>query len=211
MKSLVKKLLIKFKFNSQLNSDENKLYCDIGRTTIMKGGVKMIFRVDKENRNYLRIGEKGIIDSKFFFESPKGKVSIGNNVHIGGANFISRESITVGNDVTMAWDITIYDHNSHSVNWVERKNDNKQCYEDYLNHKGNNILNKDWTHVIAKPIIIEDKVWIGFGATILKGVTIGEGAVVGAKSVVTKNVLPWTVVAGNPASIVKEIPENYRG
>ena len=49
--------------------------------------------------------------------------------------------------------------------------------------------------------------WIGFDVTILKGVTIGEGAVIGAKSVVTKDVEPWTVVAGNPAVVVKYLPE----
>ena len=105
----------------------------------------------------------------------------------------------------MAWGIVIYDHNSHSIYWEERKRDNKQCYEDYLKHNGDNIYNKDWTSVVSKPILIESKVWIGFDVTILKGVTIGEGAVIGAKSVVTKDVEPWTVVAGNPAKIIKEL------
>ncbi len=161
--------------------------------------------VSKEQRSYLKIGSKGIIHAQFIFESKTGFISIGDNVHIGGATFISRESISVGNDVTMAWDITIYDHNSHSIYWEERQNDNHQCYEDYLNHDGNNIVNKDWSNVKNAPIVIKDKVWIGFGVTILKGVTIGEGAVVGAKSVVTKDVPAWSVVAGNPAKIVKTI------
>lgn len=56
-----------------------------------------------------------------------------------------------------------------------------------------------------KPIVIEDKAWIGFDSTILKGVTIGEGSVVGAKSVVTRNVDPYTVVAGNPAKVVRKL------
>ena len=64
--------------------------------------------------------------------------------------------------------------------------------------------------VIRKPIVIKDKAWIGFNSIILKGVTIGEGAIVGAGSVVTKDVPPYTIVAGNPARIVREIPENER-
>lgn len=53
-------------------------------------------------------------------------------------------------------------------------------------------------------VIIGDRVWIAYRAIILPGVTIGEGAVVGAGSVVTKNVEPYTIVAGNPARLIKE-------
>ena len=56
----------------------------------------------------------------------------------------------------------------------------------------------------SKPIIIQDDVWIGRRAIILKGVTIGEGAVVAAGSIVTKDVPPHTLVAGNPAKIIKK-------
>ena len=58
---------------------------------------------------------------------------------------------------------------------------------------------------VAKPIVIEDGVWVGIGATVLQGVTIGKNSVVGANSVVTRDVPPNTVVAGNPAKIVKKI------
>lgn len=60
-------------------------------------------------------------------------------------------------------------------------------------------------HLWREPIIIGDDAWIGFNAIILKGVTIGEGAVVGAGAVVTKDVPPYTVVAGNPAGVVKKL------
>ena len=69
---------------------------------------------------------------------------------------------------------------------------------------------KNWTVVKDEAIVIESKVWIGFDVTILKGVTVGEGAVIGAKSIVTKNVEPWTVVAGNPAVVVKYLPEYHK-
>lgn len=63
------------------------------------------------------------------------------------------------------------------------------------------------THVtyplIVSPIIIKDQAWIAADAFVGMGVTIGEGAVVGARSVVTKNVEPWTVVGGNPARFIK--------
>ncbi|MCA7965310.1 DapH/DapD/GlmU-related protein [Burkholderia cenocepacia] len=61
--------------------------------------------------------------------------------------------------------------------------------------------------VIAKPIVIERNVWIGAGATIIGGVTIGENAVVAAAAVVTRNVPPNTLVGGNPAKIIRSIAE----
>ena len=203
--SIIKKIgkrIVTLLFKHTVQEDYSS-YSKIDSSCIFKG--KLRFDTLKESRKYVKIGEKGIIKATFVFETAKGNVTIGDNVHIGGATFISRESISVGNDVTMAWGITLYDHNSHSIFWEERKNDNQQCYEDYMNHNGNNIINKDWSNVKSAPIVIEDKVWIGFGVTILKGVTIGEGAVVGAQSVVSKDVPAWSVVAGNPARIVKKL------
>ena len=57
--------------------------------------------------------------------------------------------------------------------------------------------------LIKAPITVGDKVWICAGAFIGPGVTIGDGAVVGARAVVVKDVEPWTVVAGNPAKMIK--------
>ena len=184
-------------------------YIQKENSTIIMGNSIIRFDLEDkiEQRNYVKIGSKGLIAAKFIFESEKGEVVIGNNVNLGGVTFISRNRIEVQDDVTMAWGITIYDHNSHSVNWEDRKNDNNQCYEDFINNNGATVANKNWSKVVSKPILIESKVWIGFDVTILKGVTIGEGAVVGAKSVVVRDVEPWTVVAGNPAVVIKYLSE----
>ncbi|WP_229711318.1 acyltransferase [Pectinatus frisingensis] len=77
-------------------------------------------------------------------------------------------------------------------------------YVDYINSR-NTIANKTWDDVKTSPIKICDKVWIGFDAVVLKGVTIGEGAVIAAKAVVTHDVPPYVVVAGNPAVVVKRL------
>ncbi|MBS5112454.1 MAG: sugar O-acetyltransferase [Coprobacillus cateniformis] len=74
-----------------------------------------------------------------------------------------------------------------------------------LNH---GILPEERSTLTAKPIVIHDQVWIGANATILAGVTIGEGFIIGAGAVVTKNVEPYSVVAGVPAKIIHLLKPN---
>lgn len=151
------------------------------------------------------IGKDSMIGCNFVFESDQGIIKVGERTYIGaGTNLIARSEISIGDDVWIAWGCYLYDHNSHSLGWEDRRQDIFQQIKDYK-ATGNAVLNKDWSKVKAKPICIQNKVWIGFEAVILKGVTIGEGAVVGARSVVTKDVEPWTVVAGNPARVVKKL------
>ena len=64
---------------------------------------------------------------------------------------------------------------------------------------------KNWDNVDISPTIICDDAWIGVNVIILKGVEIGAGAIVAAGAVVTKNVPPMTLVAGNPANVIKEL------
>jgi galactoside O-acetyltransferase len=103
----------------------------------------------------------------------------------------------------MAWGVVIYDHNSHSFDWQQRQKIVRHFHETYGSARCFEDL--DWTDVSSAPIFIRDRVWIGFDAVILKGVTIGEGAIVGARSVVTSDVEPYTVVAGNPARLVRRL------
>ncbi|MHC0443739.1 hypothetical protein ACWA1B_23775, partial [Flavobacterium sp. 3-210] len=76
-----------------------------------------------------------------------------------------------------------YDHDSHSLDYRERQKDIEQQILDFRSGK-NFITNKNWEVVNSKPILIKSYAWIGMNCIILKGVTIGEGAIVGAGSVV---------------------------
>ncbi|WP_071585616.1 DapH/DapD/GlmU-related protein [Selenomonas sputigena] len=67
------------------------------------------------------------------------------------------------------------------------------------------LLKKSWKNVRAAPIHIGDKAWLGFNVIVLKGVSIGEGAVIGAGSVVTSDVPAYSVAVGNPAAVVKRL------
>ena len=68
----------------------------------------------------------------------------------------------------------------------------------------------DWSTTASAPVRIRRGAWIGARAIVLKGVTVGVGSVVGAGAVVTKDVPDWTIVAGNPARVIREIPEHER-
>lgn len=162
-------------------------------------------RTPRKGKKYLNIGNHCIIDAGFIFEKETGFVSIGDRCLINGT-IISINNVEIGNDVIIAWDTLVYDHNSHSTIWEERKDDLKN---EYLNYKlyGNPCANKNWSIVKSAPIKICDKAWIGTGCKILKGITIGEGAIVQAGSVVVGDVEPWTIVGGNPARIIKRLQE----
>jgi len=179
----------------------------VGEKTIFTNTASLDFRQELIKQEYINIGEKCYIECNFIFEKQSGKINIGDRCSIGGAtNLISINEINIGNDVIISYGCTIYDHNSHSIYWNQRKNDVLNIINDFQN-ESNFIKNKDWKNVKTEKVEICNKVWIGFDVVILKGVTIGEGAVIGARSVVTKDVPPYTVVAGNPATIVKKIVE----
>ena len=104
----------------------------------------------------------------------------------------------------------LYDHDSHSPDWRDRAKAVHHFYKHYGTPECFDTL--DWSNVRSAPIVIGDRVWIGFGAVVLKGVVIGEGAIVAACSVVTRNVEPYTIVAGNPAREVRRLlPEQISG
>jgi acetyltransferase-like isoleucine patch superfamily enzyme len=160
-----------------------------------------------KGKRYLTVGNDTILECQIVFESSAGEVIIGNNVFIGRSNLICRSRIEIGDNVFVAWGSFIYDHDSHSLDHREREKDITQQLLDYRSGKLF-IENKNWDVVETKPIKICSNAWIGMNCIILKGVTIGEGAVVGAGSVVTKDVPPWTVVGGNPAVVIKKLNEN---
>lgn len=157
----------------------------------------------------LTIGDNCLLRNHFVFESDRGRVTVGDGTFINsGTMVISRSSIAIGKSVTIAWGCVIYDHDSHSLFYQDRIADHDQQMKDLA--QGNMLAHKNWMSVSSKPITIHDHVWLGFDVLVLKGVTIGEGAVIGARSVVTKDIPAWTVAAGNPAKVVKEIPHELR-
>lgn len=143
----------------------------------------------------VEVGSNCIINSRIAFDSPNGVVKIGDRCYLGASLLVCHTGITLGNDVVVSWNVTIVDHDSHALDWEHRKTDVIDWAQGF----------KRWDFVTIRQVHIGDKVWIGFGASILKGVTVGEGAVIGANSVVTRDVPPFSIVAGNPARVVRTL------
>lgn len=136
-------------------------------------------------------GKRAIIEAWYDSTSlHKPEISFGDNVTVGDDFFItSVNNISIGNNVLIAQKVTITD-NSHGE---------LSCKEELEQHPSKRpIFSKG-------PVVIEDYVWIGDKATICPKVRIGKGSVIGANSVVTKDVPPYSVVAGAPAKIIKKL------
>lgn len=137
----------------------------------------------------LWLGENSILISNGFsmYEGASvvicegGRLTLGHNSYMNDSLIQCASEITIGDDCAIAGDVLIQDTDFHTV--FEANGREKP---------------------MKKPIIIGNHVWICAGATILKGVTIGDGAVIAAGSIVTKCVPPCCLVAGNPARIIKE-------
>ncbi|MFC4261265.1 acyltransferase [Ferruginibacter yonginensis] len=129
-----------------------------------------------------------------------GSISIGEDCFVGtGSKIWSGEKVIIGNNVLVSHNVNIIDTNSHEIDALERAATYKKLIiEGHPTEKGS---------IQTAPIVIEDYAWISFNATILKGVTVGKGAIVAAGSVVTKDVPPYALVTGNPAKVIKMLNE----
>jgi len=166
----------------------------IGQQTHLDGA-RLIVREPHDCR--VSIGDSSNVECSITLERKGACVSIGSRSHIGGGTAISAASLVeIEDDVLIAFDALIMDHNSHSLDFEQRQH----ALRDWVAGAFT------WEGVSIAPTKIKSKSWIGARAIILRGVTIGEGAIVAAGSVVTRDVASWTVVGGNPARLIKELP-----
>lgn len=124
------------------------------------------------------LGYVEIYSGAFIQVSQNAKLTIGSGYINQNVNIGCYCDIEIGNQVAISENVIIRDSDNHFIE-----------YDGYIE---------------SKPIVIGNHVWIGIGATILKGVTIGNGSIIGAGAVVTRDVPPNSVVAGNPARVIKK-------
>jgi acetyltransferase-like isoleucine patch superfamily enzyme len=147
---------------------------------------------NRQPRNAIYIGRGTHVLCRFETYKHGGRIRIGDYCFVGENTYIwSASEISIGNRVLISHNVNIHDTDSHSLSADKRH----QHFVDIFQNGTPDVLQD----VETKPIVIEDDVWIGFGALIFKGVRVGKGAIVGAQSVVTKDIPHYTIVAGNPA------------
>jgi acetyltransferase-like isoleucine patch superfamily enzyme len=132
-----------------------------------------------------------------FDVGPRGRVTLGDYALVHGARIICDAEVEIGDYALISWNVVLMDSYRVPFDPVERRRElelvptrQPRCFD---------------TDVPARPVRICRNVWIGFDACVMPGVTIGEGAIVGARSVVFEDVAPYTVVAGNPARVIRKL------
>ena len=165
----------------------------------IKGGLIINGRplIDIRKGSILHIGENVTLNSmnrgyhinmhspvKLLADRPGAQILIGDNSRVHGTCVHAYQSIKIGCNCLIAANCQIFDGSGHDLSFPD--------VEDRINTRG-----------ASKPIVIEDNVWIGANSIVLPGVTIGQGSVISANSVVTKDVPPMVVAGGNPAMIIK--------
>lgn len=146
----------------------------------------------------LVIGGNCTMDGVHFAIGEGGKVSIGDYCFFTNAVLLCELELRIGNYVVIGWNTTLADTDFHPLAPAERIADAIACSP--LSQ------GRPRPAIAKKPVVIEDDVWIGPNATILKGVRIGAGAWIEAGSLVTRDVPPGSRVLGNPAQVIGQLP-----
>lgn len=145
----------------------------------------------------ISIGSGCRIRGELFIFAHGGNIKIGKRCFLGsGSRIWSGSSVEIGDHVLIAHGVTVVDNLTHPIDHIERR----RHFEDICT-SGHSVA----IDLGDKPVRIEDDVWIGAHSIILRGVTIGARSIVAAGSVVRSDVPPGSMVAGNPARIVKDL------
>ncbi|MBI3874557.1 MAG: acyltransferase [Verrucomicrobia bacterium] len=151
----------------------------------------------------IRIGHGATVYLGTMFDvGPRGKVSVGQYALVNGAWIICDAQVEIGDYALISWNVVLMD--------TYRVPFSPEARRVELQQVPRRKLRRPLADVPAKPIRVGRNVWIGFDCCVLPGVTIGEGSIVGARSVVTADVPPYTIVAGNPARIIRQIENDER-
>ena len=135
-----------------------------------------------------------------FAVSEHGHLKVGDFTLLVGALITCEVSVEIGSHCLISWGTGIADSDFHPVSAAERRIDAEALAPFYEGQR-----ERPREAIRSRPVKIGDNVWIGMNAIVLKGVTIGENSIIAAGAVVTKDVAPNTVAAGNPARFARRL------
>lgn len=165
------------------------------------GGAE-IHAKNRHRPDSITIGPGSHIRGELFTSPHGGHVTMGSHCYLGDNSRIwSAVRVSIGDRVLIRHNSSIFDSDTHPMAPADR-------HRHFVEMTTKGRLSK--VDLREEPVLIEDDVWIGCNAVILKGVTIGRGAVIGAGSIVTHDVPPYAVAAGNPARVVRELTADER-
>jgi acetyltransferase-like isoleucine patch superfamily enzyme len=154
------------------------------------------------NSGKITVGSHTHVLGELFIFAHGGEIKIGKWCFVGeGSRIWSAASIEIGDRVLISHSANIFDSLTHPLQAAARHEQVRQIFE-----RGHPLR----VSLDESPVRICDDAWIGAGAMVLRGVTVGEGGVVAAGAVVTKDVPPYSIVAGNPAVFVRELSPDER-
>jgi acetyltransferase-like isoleucine patch superfamily enzyme len=180
-------------------SQEKRSFLSCGEKTVFYPESRVINLAG--DRTLIEIGKNTHVRGELLIFKSSGSLQIGHDAFIGeGSKIWSADRVEIGNHVLISHNVFISDTSAHELDHLERS----KGFLDIVTSGHSNEKGK----ISTAPIVIADYAWINPNAVILRGVKIGKGAIVGAGSIVTKDVPPFTLVAGNPAKVVKQ---NLRG
>jgi acetyltransferase-like isoleucine patch superfamily enzyme len=168
----------------------------VGANTLISGGLTFK-RFQSQAPDALVIGANCTMDGVHFALGEKGAVRIGDYCYFTNAILLSELELRIGSYVVIGWNATIADTDFHPLAPAARVADAIAC-----SPLGKGRVRPE---VSRRAVIIEDDVWIGPNAAVLKGVRIGAGAFIEAGSLVTRDVPPRARVLGNPAQVIGEM------
>lgn len=178
-----------------------------GRVTCVLGaGAKLMstarIRNIRGDARHIKVGNHAIIAGELLVFAHGGDISIGDWCYIGeGARVWSSGSIHIGDRVLISHNVNIFDSLTHPLSAQLRHAQFKAITQ---------TGHPSFIDLGERPVTVNNDVWIGANACVLRGVTLGEGAIIGASAVVTHDVPPFTIVAGNPARVIRELTLDER-
>lgn len=153
-----------------------------------------------ERETGFSLGEaSGMYDRASFVVGKDGAVEVGSYTVLNGTIIVCNGSVKIGSHCLLAWGSVITD------TWTSFEAASIEKHREILRFAASTAERHLLPIDTARPVVLEDNVWVGFDSVILPGVTLGQGCIIGCKTIISEDVPSYTVMVGNPARPVRRL------